>query len=363
MAEINPPLGLQNLGAVHTAEITRTAIGSLIAGKLAASSLKARGGVAPDLGGQLEVTQTGSPSMGVSVASGVVYIPGSQSTAQGSYAACNDAAKTVSIAASHATLNRLDLIVCKVEDSFYSGGVDSWSIVAVTGTPASSPAAPAAPANSITLSRVAVNAAVTTITNANITDLRPFLAATGGVIQCTSTNVPSTSQISEGQLLYYRDLDKYKFYNGSTISDLNRGLIIPTTIARRAANQSIPDNASTFISFDTEEYDNSLAFSPTSTTITIQETGIYSIAANCSFAINGTGVRFMDIFVNANRESGSYHFTAGSGTPAALSAALIKSCTAGDEIKLSVYQNSGGALNIFGTGWFPARLAVTKVAT
>lgn len=363
IAEINPPLALQNLGAVHTAEVMRTAIGGLIAGRLASASLKPRGGVVHDLGGSLAVTQTGSPSMGVSVASGVVYIPGSQSTAQGAYAACNDAAKTVSIAASHATLNRIDLIVAKVEDSFYSGAVDSWSLSAVTGTPASSPAVPAAPANSITLSRVAVNAAVTTITNANITDVRPFAAGLGGVIPCTSTNLPTTSQLSQGQILYYQDTDRFKFYDGTAIQELEAGITTPTVVARRVANQSIPDNVSTFITFDTQEFDNCSGYAAPSTTITIPSLGVYSIVATGSFAINATGVRFLDIIVNGNRESGSYHFTAGSGTPAALSASLLKRCTAGDTIQVSVYQNSGGALNLFGSGWFAARLGVTKVAT
>jgi hypothetical protein len=118
--------------------------------------------------------------MAVLVASGICVVPGTEAFQQGAYGCYNDADFTVSIATAHATLARIDIIVFKVEDSQYSGGVNTSSIVAVTGTPSGSPAVPTAPANSITLAHVAVGAAVSSIVNANITDTRVWLTSLTG---------------------------------------------------------------------------------------------------------------------------------------------------------------------------------------
>lgn len=225
MAVVNPPAFLQNAGATHTAEITRGAFNGLIAGKLAAASLKSRGGVAADLGGALAVTQNGTPNMTVLVDAGVVYVPGSQGAKQGTYVVTNDASLSVAIAAADASLGRIDLIVAKVEDTVYSGGVNSSSIVAVTGTPAGSPAAPAAPNNSVILAQISVPALDTTIGNAQITDRRPFLAAAGATIRCTSTNRPATSTIGAGQQIYETDTKLYYTYDGANFAP-NPGQLI-----------------------------------------------------------------------------------------------------------------------------------------
>lgn len=178
MAVINPPSWLQNAGATHPANTMRMTISALSGPALSANSLVPLGGVHPTLGFSLQVTQTGSPSMAVIVRSGVAYVPGTQSGTQGAYGVVNDADFTISIAAAHATLPRIDIIVFKVEDSQYSGSINSSSLVAVTGTPAGSPAAPAAPANSIILAQVAVAALDTSISNAEITDTRTYLQPT-----------------------------------------------------------------------------------------------------------------------------------------------------------------------------------------
>jgi hypothetical protein len=175
VAVINPPSWLQNAGATHPASTMRTHIAALGGPAVTTNSLIPAGGVHPTLGFALQVTQTGSPSMAVIVRSGVCWIPGSESGTQGAYGAVNDADVTLSIAAAHATLPRIDIVCFKVEDSQYSGSVNTSSLVVVTGTAASSPAAPSAPANSLTLAQVAVAAAASSISNANITDTRSYM--------------------------------------------------------------------------------------------------------------------------------------------------------------------------------------------
>lgn len=178
MTEINPPYALQNAGATHTAAGDRLILGGLIGG---ASSFGSRGGVNSYAGAELQVTQTGSPSMGVLVGSGVVFVPGTEAGTQGTYGCVNDNTVTLTVPTAHGTLPRVDSVFARVKDSQYSGAVDSWSLEVVAGTASASPASPTAPNNTIRLANISVGAAVTSITNANITDVRPWATALGGV--------------------------------------------------------------------------------------------------------------------------------------------------------------------------------------
>lgn len=120
----------------------------------------------------MAVSQAATPSMSVQIAEGHAIIAGSEASNQGFYIAYNDAAVTVSIAASSPTLARIDRVCVAVQDGFYSGANNQVIFQVVTGTPSASPVAPAAPNNSLTLALVAVAANATSIVNANITDSR-----------------------------------------------------------------------------------------------------------------------------------------------------------------------------------------------
>lgn len=211
MAEINPAFALQNAGATHTAANDRMMLSGQGAGIRATTSLIGRGGVNPMAGGVMAVTQTGSPSMAVIVGSGIAYIPGSEGSVQGMYACTADAAETLTISAAHGSLARIDLVVAKVEDEFYSGSTNAWSLAVVTGTASGSPAVPTAPANSIPLAQVAVAALATTISNGNITDRRVFYTAAGGIIPCTSATKPALNTVNEGQGIYLTDTSDLQF--------------------------------------------------------------------------------------------------------------------------------------------------------
>lgn len=215
MTVINPPGFLQNAGATHTAEQFRNWTGSLTAGFIAATPLIPRGGVNINLGNALQVTQAGSPNMTVLVKSGVAAIPGSEGSKQGIYSVLNDADVTVTITTAHVSLGRIDSIVFKVQDTAYSGAVNSSSIVAVAGTPSGSPAAPTLPANCIELARVTVGAGVVSIVNGNIADRRYYLAGAGGVIPCLSTLQPPTTTVKFGQPIYEMDTLLFKIFDGS----------------------------------------------------------------------------------------------------------------------------------------------------
>ena len=296
MTEVNPCGFLQNAGATHTAEQMRNWHGLLVAGKGGATSLLPRGGVNPALGNALQVTQTGSPSMAVIVKSGHATIPGSEGSKQGVYSVMNDGDVTLSIAASHATLHRIDLVCFKVEDSAYSGGANTSSLVVVAGTPASSPAAPSAPANSIILAQVSIVANDTSITTGEITDRRQYMSALGGLIPVAGSTERDALTAYEGQGVYRADNDTIEAYSGSAWKTWYPYSRTGTTL-RRVANQSLNTGVETPIQYDTEDVDTSAMWAiGTPTTITIPEAGLWAITfRGVITSIVGTGYGYINI--------------------------------------------------------------------
>jgi len=92
----------------------------------------------------------------------------------------NDAAYNVTLQTAHATLNRKDIIVARLD---YSGR--AIGIIAKTGTAAASPAAPSIVRNStyfeMELAEIYIKAGATAITAANITDKRADTSVCGYV--------------------------------------------------------------------------------------------------------------------------------------------------------------------------------------
>jgi hypothetical protein len=218
VTEVNPPGFLQNAGATHTAEITREIMNVLTGGgQTSGSTQRARGGVHPSLGSKFSVTQAGSPNMTVDVGSGHALIPGTENLKQAVYSCFNDGTVSKAIAASDPSLPRIDLVVIKVQDSFYSGAPNTWSIAVVTGVAAGSPAVPTAPANSIILAQVAVGAGVTSIVTANITDRRFYLTATGGIIPVRDqAERDALVGAYDGLTVWRQDIDAIQTWNGAS---------------------------------------------------------------------------------------------------------------------------------------------------
>ncbi len=180
MTERNPALYIQSQS--HGAEDLRQLIAAMssdVSGLIGAADLK--------------VAAHGTPNMSVDVAGGRACIAGTENTYQGTYFCHNRGTTNLTIAASDPTHARWDLVVAKVQDDAYSGATGAWSLAVVTGTPAGSPALPSAPANSISLAKVVVNATATTITSGNITDLRPAVVALGSSLPQGKLNYVSTT--------------------------------------------------------------------------------------------------------------------------------------------------------------------------
>lgn len=185
MTERNPALWMQNRDD-HNAEQERALL-NLVFGEAAS-------GVASS--SSLRVTQSDTPGMTVKVAPGYAIVLGTEDAHQGSYGVWNDDAKTVTIGASDPTNARHDIIVARIKDSFYSGSDDTFTIEAIAGTPAGSPADPDIPANCLPLARVVVGANAASIVDADITDLRTTFQSVWGTSwgHITTARVGTTDQ-------------------------------------------------------------------------------------------------------------------------------------------------------------------------
>lgn len=227
-------------------------------------ALAGRGGVIPKTATftDLKVSQRGAgANMSVDVAAGQCYVTGTESSTQGVYHCDNVGVENKTITASNPTNPRRDLIVARIKDVEYSGAANEFLLDVIAGTPAGSPADPTVPANCIVLARVAVAANATSITNANITDLRNnYTAVTGssvignqqkalahgGVIPCLSTSRP-TIAIYEGMHIYETDTQVLRVYNGTTW--------LPTTAAGRAyATSGSVINGTISLNTDTQDF-------------------------------------------------------------------------------------------------------------
>lgn len=187
----------------------------------ATSAIRARTGIRPGSGNPGLVTASGTPDANVSVSAFQAVIQSTRAAAAGAYVVTNDAAKTINILSTpaHASLARNDLIIVHQSDTFYGDADSQMRIRQVVGTPSGSPADPslAAYPDALTLARVRVNAAASSITNGNITDLRSgFTVALGGLLPIPNQSTrDALTGIYDGLSIYRQDRDWTEIYNGS----------------------------------------------------------------------------------------------------------------------------------------------------
>jgi hypothetical protein len=128
-----------------------------------------------------------STGMQVKLATGGIW-------ANGAYGENTSGVQTISLAASHATLNRYDLIVARND---YTNNRIEWDVV--QGTNGASPTVPTVTQNAsmyeIALAYVYIAATVTTITAANVTDQRQYNTGNNTVIKTVSPVASASSMV------------------------------------------------------------------------------------------------------------------------------------------------------------------------
>lgn len=197
--------------------------GAMMTPNPAAGAWAPWGGVRPSYQGLgMQVTQDASPDMYVLVNTGSVFVPAAIVTNAG-WVCHNNGSKSLAIQAANPTYPRIDVVIAHVYDAVDdSGTLNQWALEVVEGTAAAVPVAPALPTNCIALAQVAVAANASTVTNANITDLRTYTVALGGTLPVVSTAKPS--QPYKGQVIYNTDTGQVQVYNGTSWQAVNTGL-------------------------------------------------------------------------------------------------------------------------------------------
>ena len=155
-------------------------------------------------------------------------------------------------------------------------------------------------------------------------------------------------------------------YKNSTVKYplLNSGM----AVYKLSASESVPNNASTRVTTWLQEYstlDNHV--SNASGLFTINSDGVYCIQANCIFSANVTGARSQSILyigtVYSARVANVEVLSAGAGDDTRLESSVIIQAYKGDQFEIDVFQNSGGALNIFGNPADPfSKVIITRLA-
>lgn len=131
-------------------------------------------GVLSGPGNPFLVAALGTPGMSVTINSGVAVIAGAAPSTAGSAMWSPGQTLTKSVLASDPTNPRIDVVTIQITDPGSDITASLADVVIVPGTPAVSPVLPAVPAGSVILATIAVGAAVTSITNSNITMVRTY---------------------------------------------------------------------------------------------------------------------------------------------------------------------------------------------
>jgi hypothetical protein len=117
--------------------------------------------------------------MSVNVGPGSFAVPAASASA-GGYTSTLASSATLTVLTADPSNPRIDIVVAYVDDV---GTSSSFGAVEyITGTPAASPSAPAAPASSTILAQLLVPAGTVAITGGMITDTRAYTVAAGGVL-------------------------------------------------------------------------------------------------------------------------------------------------------------------------------------
>lgn len=187
----------------------------------ATNAYRARTGLRPATGNPGAVTATGTPDGFVHVSPFQAVIQSTRATAAGTYVVTLDTTKDINILSTpaHASLARNDLIIGHQSDAFYGDADSQFRVRQVVGTPSGSPADPALTAypDALVLARVRVNAAATTITTSNITDLRGgWTVALGGVLPVANQTVrDALTATYEGMRIWREDRNWAETSNGN----------------------------------------------------------------------------------------------------------------------------------------------------
>lgn len=216
MAPISPPTWMQ--AGSYSARADRLLLASLLGypGFTAdeATPLRIRQGVKPSYTQyQMKVRAAGTPNMTVIVSAGFCWIDNHDLAGYGAYACVNDADYTVNVpAAGSAGQFRKDTIVASVYDAETAGSASEFRIELIQGPYAASAGATVRgtlPPNAQVLADLAIAPSQTSVASGNITDVRNYAVAAGGIVPISSGN--DMNHPHPGQVRYRTDTDTFVY--------------------------------------------------------------------------------------------------------------------------------------------------------
>lgn len=122
----------------------------------------------------------------------------------------------------------------------------------------------------------------------------------------------------------------------------------PRCRIHNSAALSIPHNADTLLTFNSEDFDTDTMHSAVTNPgrITFTTAGTYLIGVHLVFATNATGIRNFTLSHSTGGPLVSETKTAQGSFATTLSTTTLFAAAAGTFVSLTAYQNSGGALDI-----------------
>lgn len=216
MAEINPPAWMQ--AGAYPARTDRLTVSSLLSypGFLVDESTptRIRQGVKPSYQQQqLKVRAAPTPNMTVIVSGGFCFIDQHDTGGLGTYVCVNDADRTLTVPpAGGAGQYRKDCVVASVYDAETAGTVSEWRLEIIQGTYAASAGAatrPSLPPNCALLADLSIGPSQTSVSAANISDVRNYSVAMGGILPVASNVAPNRPH--PGQVIYHTNTDTFVY--------------------------------------------------------------------------------------------------------------------------------------------------------
>jgi len=123
----------------------------------------------------------------------------------------------------------------------------------------------------------------------------------------------------------------------------------------KSGNQSVSNSTVTVVTFDTETVDTDGFHSTTTNTdrltVPTGKAGKYLVVATANFAGNGTGIRQLLLYKNATQVAENVISSNSGAGSTNVNAQIIVDLAVGDYMTFSVWQNSGGALNMQGSAF------------
>lgn len=137
---------------------------------------------------------------------------------------------------------------------------------------------------------------------------------------------------------------------GSTFGGVLNNAAQPRCVAYNSAVQSLANNNSTFVTFDSEDLDvgamHSTSVSPSRITVPAGGDGLYWVRGRSYFPSNATGQRILTLRKNNTTDLNEAEVPPSAGGNCEFDVSGIYALVATDYVELFAYQNSGAPMNI-----------------